>query len=91
MAENVNAESVLGWVAEASDGPTISVLAAGDLCPIHRVAEPLAAGRIEEVFSDCLPLFADADLTLANLELPLCEGEAPIPKCGPNFQGAPRM
>lgn len=92
MADHaINAESVLGWVGVPSEGPTATVLVTGDLCPIHRLAEPLANGQIEAVFADTLALMAEADVTVVNLELPLCQSPSPIPKCGPNFRGDPRM
>ncbi len=67
------------------------MLLAGDLCPIGRPEELLASGRLEEVFGDCLPLIGRADLTVVNLESPLCRSDSPIAKCGPAFRCDPRI
>jgi poly-gamma-glutamate synthesis protein (capsule biosynthesis protein) len=79
-----------GGRARFSDGAAaVRLLAAGDLCPIGRLEEPLVAGRPADAFGDCLSLFERADLAVVNLESPLCETESPIPKCGPNFRARP--
>jgi poly-gamma-glutamate synthesis protein (capsule biosynthesis protein) len=67
------------------------VLFAGDLCPIHRVNEMLAAGDVAGAFGDTLDLFRGSDLAVVNLEAPLCAGGRPIAKLGPNFRANPRV
>ncbi len=67
------------------------VLFAGDLCPIHRLEKMLAGGEVDGAFGDTRSLFEAADLTVVNLESPLCSVEAPIDKLGPNFRADPRI
>ena len=71
--------------------PVLTLLAAGDLCPTNRLEALLAAGDVRAAFGGCLDLFARADLTVVNLEAPLCPAASPIPKCGPNFRADPAV
>ncbi|MFO7899433.1 MAG: CapA family protein [Planctomycetota bacterium] len=75
-----------------TDEPVVaSVLLAGDLCPINRLGPMLASGDLVGAFGDCRELFGRADLTVVNLEAPLCRREAPLDKLGPNFRGDPAI
>jgi poly-gamma-glutamate synthesis protein (capsule biosynthesis protein) len=67
------------------------LLAAGDLCPLNRLEKILAAGDISAILGDGASVFARADLTVVNLEAPLCRTRRPIPKCGPNFAANPTV
>ncbi|MFH1037839.1 MAG: CapA family protein [PVC group bacterium] len=67
----------------------ISVLIAGDLCPIGRNLPLFKEGDAQALFNDLLPEFEQADLSIVNLECPLIGEERPIKKVGPVL-GAPR-
>jgi poly-gamma-glutamate synthesis protein (capsule biosynthesis protein) len=67
------------------------VLFVGDLCPINRVQTMLLAGDVAGAFGDTRELFRQSDLTVVNLEAPLCALEAPIAKLGPNFRADPEV
>jgi poly-gamma-glutamate capsule biosynthesis protein CapA/YwtB (metallophosphatase superfamily) len=73
----------------SDDEPAGQVLIAGDLCPIGRPEPLLAQGCAVDVFGDSLELFERADLSIVNLEAPLCKAESPIEKCGPNLRAVP--
>ncbi|MFW6157755.1 MAG: CapA family protein, partial [Planctomycetota bacterium] len=80
-----------GRIRLADEPVVASVLLAGDLCPIHRMDAVLAAGGLDAAFGDCRELFERADLTVVNLEAPLCRREAPLDKLGPNFRADPAI
>ena len=64
-----------------------SVIIAGDLCPIDRVAKLFEARRFEEVLSELKPIFEGVDYTVVNLEAPIVKGSGtPIRKVGPNLK-----
>lgn len=67
----------------------ISLLIAGDLCPIGRNLSRFKAGDAPGLFHDLLPEFERADFSIVNLECPLIDATAPIKKLGPVL-GAPR-
>lgn len=61
-----------------SDGPVVArVLFSGDLCPINRLEAMLAGGDVDGAFGTTRRLFRRADLTVVNLEAPLCAVQAP--------------
>ena len=62
-----------------------TILIAADICPIESNLPYFKAGDAQSLFHDLLPEFEQADLVVANLECPLIEHPAPIPKTGPNF------
>jgi hypothetical protein len=66
----------------------VRILIGGDFCPIGRNQTLFEQGNTESLFSDLLPHFEKADLSILNLECPLIEVESPIEKCGPVL-GAP--
>ncbi len=61
-------------------GP-LEILVAGDIHPGGRLDE-IAPDRL---FADLTPLFAEADLRLANVEFPVGSRKTPIVKSGPAF------
>ena len=61
----------------------ISVLIGGDLCPIGMNMSLFQEGDIQALFSDLLPEFEKADLSIVNLECSLIREETPIEKSGP--------
>lgn len=67
------------------------ILFTGDLCAIHRVERMLTDGDIAGAFGSTRALFQEADLTVVNLEAPLCRDLAPVPKLGPPFMADPRV
>lgn len=67
------------------------LLLTGDLCPIGRPREMLAAGRSADAFGRCVGLFGQADAVAVNLESPLCTVDSPINKCGPAFRCRPAI
>ncbi len=62
-----------------------TILIGADICPIERNRPYFMDGDASSLFNDLLPEMQAADLVLANLECPLIEKPAPIPKTGPNF------
>lgn len=71
------------------NGESISVLLAGDFCPIKRTGEAVLAGGAGQMVKSMAPMLAEADLSIVNLEAPLTRTESPIPKTGPNLKGEP--
>ncbi len=67
----------------------ISLLVAGDLCPIGGNLPLFVNGEAAGLFTDLLPEFERADFSIVNLECPLVRAEQPIRKIGPVL-GAPR-
>ncbi len=60
--------------------------AAGDACIIGRIEKAFAGGSPQGVIgADLLRALRRSDITLINLETPICATPAPIPKTGPNF------
>jgi poly-gamma-glutamate capsule biosynthesis protein CapA/YwtB (metallophosphatase superfamily) len=66
-----------------------TVLIGADLCPIEGNRPYFLQGDAKGLFNDLLPEFAEADLTIANLECPLIERSTPILKTGPVFGEEP--
>jgi hypothetical protein len=62
---------------------TGTVLVGGDVCPIGRNESLFAAGDMEGIAGDLLPLLQQADCTVVNLECPLADDDSPIVKAGP--------
>lgn len=71
----------------------LRLLATGDICPAHgwKLDELFTQGpeAIRAVYGDILPVLADKDLSVTNLELPLSELGKPIVKDGPALHGPP--
>lgn len=65
-----------------------NLIVAADICPIGNNRELLLQGDAAGLFNDLRQDLDEADLVVANLECPLIEKPAPIPKRGPVF-GAP--
>jgi len=58
----------------------------GDTVPTESNFDEFSEGAIEDIISDdILNMLKEADLRFMNLEVPLCDKETPIPKCGPNL------
>lgn len=77
--------SAEGFCRDSSSGVMASVLIGGDICPIERNEPAFIAGDVQALFGDALPLFAEADLVVANLEGPFIKRPTPIRKTGPTF------
>lgn len=62
------------------------ILIGADLVPIERNIEYFKKGDAEHLLGTELKrLLSNADYRIFNLEVPLTDEEAPIPKCGPNL------
>lgn len=70
--------------------PDCTILIGGDICPRGRSLPLFEQEKVDDLFGFLLPLMAEADYVVANLECPLTEGGAPIVKTGPNFKVSPR-
>jgi len=57
----------------------------GDICPIGSNRSYFERADVGDLFNDLLPIFAQADLVVANFECPLIEHHSPIRKTGPVF------
>ncbi len=64
----------------------IDILITGDFAPQMRVSQMIEAGAYSSLFKDMLPLIAQADISITNLESPLLEKGSPIAKTGPNLK-----
>ena len=71
--------------------PATSILVTGDLVPLHRAGELLAAGDFHTVFGDFLPEIRQSSLAVTNLETAVTEGGDPIVKFGPNLKVSPAV
>lgn len=60
----------------------ISIVFAGDVCPIGKVQDAFVDGKAYEIFHDLLEEIAGADLSVVNLECPLVSQQTPITKAG---------
>jgi len=67
----------------------VSIVVAGDLCPMGETEYLLCANQPEKVFSDLLPYIIESQLAIVNLECPLTHSQTPIIKSGPHLQAAP--
>ncbi len=64
----------------------MKVLVAGDYCPQERVADLFEKNNFSSVFGSIKPLITEADVSIVNLECPVCDGDGqPIKKVGPNL------
>ncbi len=67
----------------------ISILFAGDFCPINRSERLILSGREPEIFGDLHEQLRGNDLSVLNLECPLTTQNTPIAKSGPNLKAHP--
>lgn len=63
----------------------IQILIAGDFAPTNRVQALFQQNKYDEVLKDVLQETSKADYSIVNLECPICEGNHPIIKTGPNL------
>lgn len=64
----------------------MQILIAGDLAPTKSNIELFENKDIKTLFGDeLLSLWNSSHIRIFNLEVPLCDDEKPILKCGPNF------
>lgn len=61
----------------------VKIVIGGDFCPIGVNEAPSIRGDARALFRDLLPVFADADCIVINLETPLIEKKTPVSKIGP--------
>lgn len=65
----------------------MKILVAGDYCPIERVCQSIINKEYESIFSNIRSYVQNADLSIVNLECPVCLRDyEPIKKQGPNLQ-----
>ena len=64
---------------------SIQILIAGDLVPRDRVQALFQQNKYDEVLKDVIQVTSNADYSIVNLECPICEGQHPITKTGPNL------
>lgn len=63
------------------------VLIGADIVPTQRNADLFINGDIEKLFGDeLINLIKSASYRIFNLEVPLCDCDSPIIKCGPNLR-----
>lgn len=67
----------------------MKLLLLGDICPTDATRPSFDAGSCEALMGDALKKMRGADVTLANLECALTDGEMRIRKCGLNLKGKP--
>ena len=70
---------------------TATILVTGDLVPLHRAGELLAAGDFQTVFGDFLQEIRESGLAVTNLETAVTDGGEPIIKFGPNIKVSPSV
>ena len=59
---------------------TLKISVLGDICPAWGFPEQFYTGKAENVFGDLLPILADSDLVIANLEAPATDCAEKLPK-----------
>lgn len=64
---------------------SIKILVTGDFAPRLRVNEAIKRGDYESLFGELLRDIKNADISITNLESPLCDTATPIKKTGPNL------
>ena len=64
----------------------IDIFITGDFAPRMRVNQMIETGAYASLFNDVLPLIAQADISITNLESPLLEKGTPIANSGPNLK-----
>ena len=69
----------------------INILIAGDFAPYLSVKDAYMAGKCDFYDPRILGELHNKDLSLVNLELPLTQADAPIPKVGPHFKASPEL
>lgn len=69
----------------------LKILVTADICPNFDLQDEILAGAGARLLGPVKALIDEADLVIGNLETPLCDREAPIPKCGPNFICKPAL
>jgi len=72
---------------DTSQGPTIAFL--GDVAIHGKVQKIIKKGNEDKVFGEIKNILQSHDLTIFNLETPLCSCDSPIIKSGPNLKGDP--
>jgi poly-gamma-glutamate synthesis protein (capsule biosynthesis protein) len=70
---------------------SVRVVVTADICPNEGLEDELLAGGGARLLGPVKALMEKADLVIGNLETPLCDQEAPIRKCGPNFICKPAL
>lgn len=68
----------------------LSIVFAGDFCPVGRTDAAIIAGRAHAMAAPLHEVLAAKDLAIVNLEAPLTTIASPIAKTGPNLKGDPR-
>jgi poly-gamma-glutamate capsule biosynthesis protein CapA/YwtB (metallophosphatase superfamily) len=63
----------------------LSIVIAGDLCPINRVEEYCNNNLESKLSEDFIKDLSEKDFSIVNLECPLTSSEKAIPKIGPNL------
>ena len=69
----------------------VKILVVADICPNFGLEDEMLAGAGPRLLGPVAALIEAADLVVGNLETPLCDQQAPIPKCGPNFICKPAL
>jgi len=69
----------------------LRILVTADICPNFGLEDEILAGEGTRLLGPVKDLIDSVDLAIANLETPLCDQAAPIPKCGPNFICKPAL
>lgn len=67
----------------------MTILFAGDFCPINRTEQLALEGKADSVLGDLLAELNNKDLSIVTLECPLTKTNSPIPKIGPNLRARP--
>ncbi len=65
------------------------LLVSGDFCPIGRAEEQCLSGRVDEIFSEIMPLLKQNEIAITNLECPLTLSDRGIKKTGPLLKAHP--
>ena len=63
----------------------IKIVIGGDVCPVGRNLPLFEKGDARALMNDILGDFAQADLSIVNLECPLIREDSPTDKIGPNL------
>ncbi|MBN2852799.1 MAG: CapA family protein [Clostridia bacterium] len=73
-------------VIDKEEKKALTVLFAGDLCPVHKTEALILNGHSKDIIAPLGDSFFDRDLAIVNLEAPLTKNCTPIRKTGPNLK-----
>lgn len=69
------------------ENKSFTVTICGDICPTKDTVPFFKSGDYQKLFGNCVPLFHNSELLMANLEFPIIDEGKGIAKAGPVLRG----